>query len=315
MFIVKTQNQNKNKMLKRILIIFFVLWAIKSNAQFKSFSVMLDYREMSSSLEPPKTFDTPFEYNQWMDSLVSIHRELADFFELDYPLDHLLSQKRESLSADELNDLYLARFISSFPDLNDSIFSRKRGFNVYSQHRLSLLVQYFEKAEEELNLEEMESALNLFVFFYQNPLFMGNRKIQKKYENAFIPLRARYSNILYRCFETDSCDKDQVGYLFMLFLNAWPDSRSAYSILRLYFYEEWLYLFHSIDLPLDIDYTLAAECFLNVLYLERVDPKERVPLVRPFHRLMDLRHSSLQKKIRVEKNLREYVGEKYDIFP
>jgi len=312
--------------MKKLLLFLVVLTVvgIPSKGQFKSSELLQNYYILVNELEPlkPIPYNSEF-YPVWMDSTVSIHREIAEYFKISFPLDSILltKEKNRDISKEDMEKIRQIKIIKKFPNLQQSSLSARKKQKTkritYEMQRLDLIKTNFEKAKSDSNLVLMGSCLELLVFYYQNRSLLSTPKAIKSYQKEFVLMRKEYNDILTFCLENNSCNKSQASVLFSIATNAWPDLNLAYDVLKKWYSQEWLYLFLGSDLHRleNVTFLTASECFLSVLYLYNIAGKTRAhELSRSFERITKLTFSQWEKDNMLN-NLRRYLNEKQDVHP
>lgn len=313
--------------MKKLLFFLVVLTVvgIPSKGQFKSIDLTRDYGLLASSLEPivpTPALDSIF-YFPWMDTIVSLHRELAEFLDINFPLDTtmLVLSKNRKISNEEEILISKIKLIRAFP--NEEITSNcfrekeKKKRYYYEKQRLTLIKNTFEKAKADSNINLMASTLELIVFYYQNRILLSTKKSYEEYGEAFVDMRNQFAFVLSNCLARNDCRYQDVSQLFGLSLNAWPNFNLAYGILQRYYSQQWDYLFKLTELRYvpSVTFTNASECFLSLLYLYNVEGKTGVnELVRGFNNLMAIPYTEWQKD-EILKVLRIYLAEKQKVYP
>ncbi len=312
--------------MERYLLFFgiLILLGLPSKAQFKNPGLMETYSKLSRGLEPVKQKpvpDTAF-FVPWMDTIVSIHRELAAYLGVTYPLDTMLLEaykQREITPAEEVV-ISKIKLIKKFPNRETSSFcwreKQKRKRDLYEQQRLSTIKGRFDAAASKSDFDAMGSLLQLISFYYEHRPLLSDRSY-KKYEKEFVAMRNQYANALASCLNKKSYDPRHISILFGVATNAWPDLNLAYGVLKKWYGQEWSYLFLGGDLHRleNVTFLTASEYLLSVLYLYNIAGKtESHELVRAFDQLNKLQFTSWEKNTMME-NLRQYLNEKQKVFP
>lgn len=320
----KTQQKLK-KMKKYVLFLgILILLGFPSKGQFKSSGLLQNYRVLVNGLEPlkPVSYSSEF-YPAWMDTVVSLHRELSQYFELSFPLDSTLLQKEgnKDISKEDIEKIQQIKFIRKFPNLQQPSLSGEKKPKTkrvtYEIQRLDLIKTTFEKAKGDSNLVTMGSCLELLAFYYQNTTLLSTPKAVKVYQKEFVLMRKEYTNMISFCLEKNSCNKNHASVLFSVATDAWPDPNLAEWILKKWYYQESLYLFRGIDINRleKVTFISSTEYFLSLLYLYNVTGKTGMyELVRAFEQLNKLTYASWEKNIMLG-NLRKYLKEKQDVHP
>ncbi|MDD3262421.1 MAG: hypothetical protein PHR61_01120 [Candidatus Absconditabacteria bacterium] len=310
--------------MKKLLLFLVTLLIISlpSKAQFKGVHFSQDYQSLKKTLNPIKIIpvDNNF-YVEWMDSLISIHRELAFFLGITYPLDTIkLTKKTQELSKEEVELVIKIKIVENFPQ--DELISEgwkkkpKKKRYYYEQQRLQLIKNIFEKAKQNSDIDLMGSTLELLAFYYQNRTLLSSEKLFDDYQDFYIESRNIYARHLSICLDQNNCQYNDVSKLFYLALNAWPDISLAHGILQRWFKEEWNYLFKvSVYNQEKPSFESTTECFLSLLYLYNVEGKKEVhQLTRGFKNLSNITHSEFTKNI-VLGNIRRYLNEVQYVYP
>lgn len=321
----KQKTKKIQKMRKLILIlVLLIVVSISSKGQFKNFALLENYSLLVSELEPFKPVPSSAEfYLEWMDTTVSVHREIANYLQLDFPLDTALlaNERNKNITKEEIDLIMRIKMVKSFPNLEQISSSgkkrKKTRRSAYEMQRLDLIISSFAKAKADSNFVFMSKNLELMVFYYQNRSLLSTKKAFKNYEKQFLSMRKEYADMLAACFEAGECSKGQISNLFSISLNAWPDLSLAQAVLQRWYNQEWLYLFRGVDINRleKVTFTSASECFLSLLYLYNIAGKEGAyELVGAFERLFKLQFSSWKKEA-FAKNLRRYLNIKQKVFP
>lgn len=309
-------------------LLFFVILTVvglTSRGQFKSIDLTRDYRLLDSSLEPiiPIPASNNVFYSQWMDTIVSLHRELAEFMNVAFPLDTtilFLNQNRK-ISKEEEEIISKIKLIRTFPkrEIVSSCWKEKQKKKryCYEKQRLDLIKNTFEKARIDSNIPLMGSTLELMVFYYRNRSLLSAKKSYEEYGEAFNDMRNKFSLELSNCLSQNNCRYQDVSQLFGLSLNAWPNIDLAYGILQKFYGQQWAYLFRATELRYlkDVTFTNATEFFISLLYLYNVEGKTGVhELVRGFNNLMAIPYSQWQKD-EASAVLKKYLNVKQGVYP
>lgn len=312
--------------MKRYLLFFGILivLGLPSKAQFKNPGLMETYSKLSRGLEPIRQKPVPdtMFFVSWMDTIVSIHGELAAYLGVTYPLDTLLLEKakQKEVSPEEENRIAMIKLIKKFPNRETTSFcwrekqKRKRG--LYEEQRLSMIKGRFDAVLSKSDQDAMGALLQLMSFYYEHRPLLSDRSY-KKYEKEFIAMRNQYANLLASCLNKKTCNQKHISILFGVSANAWPDLNLAYGVLKKWYSQEWLYLFLGGDLHRleNVTFLTASEYLLSVLYLYNIAGKtEFHELVRAFDQLNKLQFTSWKKNTMME-NLRQYLNEKQKVFP
>ncbi|AHB40954.1 TPA: hypothetical protein DIC40_08140 [Patescibacteria group bacterium] len=306
-----------------LFLVILITIGIPSRGQFKKLGLLQNYGSLVDGLEPMKPLPAKEKafYMPWMDTVVSIHRELAAFLEVDFPLDTtmVIVDKDKKISKEDLELIARISLIKDFPKKEIAWKGwkekEKNKRAAYEKQRLSLIKSTFEKANADSNLTMMGSTLELMVFYYQNRSLLSTKKAYEEYGEEFVLMRAQFDKRLKNCLEKNSCSYQDVSNMFGIAVNAWPNTNLAYDVLQGWYGQQLSYLFRGNDPLQEITFVATTECFLSLLYLYNIEGRKGSPeLVRAYENLMKLNYPSWEKQI-VKTNIKRYLKEEMDVHP